>query len=357
MQAIWVIAFLATHLRALEEAMTTGRGRHKRCAAPMRRLWRGSQEIREQFVGQSPVFHSILEFIETVACRECPVIITGETGTGKEMIARRIHAESRRSKSIFVPVDCTTLSGQLLESQLFGHVKGSFTGAVSDTLGFFRAAHQGTIFLDEIGELSIELQAKLLRVLEESCVTPLGATQAYSVDVRVICATNHNLRQAVHQGKFRADLYYRLNVVQLEVPPLRARKDDVVLLADYFLGKQAELYDEPAKKLAAPALKLLTGYSWPGNVRELANVMERAYVMSRTDKIGPSALPTEILTGDILAELEHEFPTIDEANRKLILRALQATNGRKMAAAKLLRIDHRRLNRLMKKYNLSPTYE
>lgn len=337
--------------------MTTGRGHQTQSAGYMRRLWRGSQQIREQFIGQSAVFHSILEFIEIVASRECPVIITGETGTGKEIIARKVHADSRRAKAVFVPVDCTTLSGQLLESQLFGHVKGAFTGAISDTLGFFRAAHQGTIFLDEIGELSIELQAKLLRVLEESCVTPLGATQSYAVDVRVVCATNHNLRQLVQQGKFRTDLYYRLNVVQLEVPPLRARQDDIVLLAEYFLGKQAELYSEPPKKLTPSAVKLLTGYNWPGNVRELANIMERAHIMSPSDKIGPSAFPTEILTGDILAELEHDFPTIDQANRKLVLRALQATNGRKMAAAKLLRIDHRRLNRLTKKYNLRPTYE
>jgi transcriptional regulator with PAS, ATPase and Fis domain len=176
--------------------------------------------------------------IETVAARKCSVIITGETGVGKEMVARQIHNASNRANKVFVPVDCTTLTGQLFESQLFGHVKGAFTGAVDNTLGFFRAAEGGTIFLDEISEIPMELQAKLLRVLQQSCVVPLGSTKSYPIDIRVLCATNCNLYEMVREGTFRSDLYYRLNVINLEVPPLRQRKEDILPLAEYFLESQ-----------------------------------------------------------------------------------------------------------------------
>jgi DNA-binding NtrC family response regulator len=329
----------------------------RKFAAPTRRVWRGSSGVSAQFIGHSPAFRSIIETIRIVSCRECPVIITGETGTGKEMVARQIHVHSSRSKAVFVAVDCATLTGQLFESQLFGHVKGAFTGAICDTLGFFRAANSGTIFLDEIGELSCDVQAKLLRVLEQSCVTPLGSTQSYSVDVRVLCATNHNMPEMIRQGQFRSDLYYRLNVVQIEVPPLRARREDIVTLAEYFLNQQAELYNEPRKQLTASAESLLTSYDWPGNVRELANVMERAYIMSRSSEIGPSVLSRQVLAHDIMDEQGRGFPTMAQVERKLVMRALEAADGRKMVAAKLLRIDHRRLNRLIKKHNLRQTYE
>ncbi len=313
------------------------------------------------FVGQSAAFASIDKTIRTIAPWDCPIIITGETGAGKEMVARKIHSLSQRSEQVFVPVDCSTLTGQLFESQLFGHVKGAFTGAFSDTLGFFRAADGGTIFFDEIGELPLDLQARLLRVLQEGEITPLGSTKAFPVDVRVLCATSCDLREMVRNDKFRADLYYRLNVVNLEVSPLRDRKKDIVILAEYFLDKQAKLYDKPAKKLTPSAIKILTDYDWPGNVRELANVIERAYVLSQSEEeIGPSMFPTEILVGDILPERgqgqEQEFPAMDEVNKKLVIRALQATNGHKMAAAKLLKIDYGKLSRFIKKHNLCPDY-
>jgi len=313
--------------------------------------------INEDFIGQSAAFQSIVETINTIAPRECSVVIVGETGTGKEMVARCIHCNSRRSTKVFVPVDCTSLTGQLFESQLFGHMKGAFTGAITDTLGFFRAANKGTIFLDEIGELADGLQAKLLRVLQESRVLPVGSTKAYPIDVRVICATNHDLRQMVLDGKFRADLYFRLNVVQLEVPPLRVRKEDVPVLARYFLGKQAQLYNEPAKRLSAAALKIMVDYDWPGNVRELANVVEHAYIVSKSREITTEALPTEILTKSLVLEDDKAFPSMDKVNERLVIRALQAVNGRKMAAAKLLKIDHRKLNRLIKKFDLQPTWK
>ena len=313
--------------------------------------------IKERFIGQSPAFQSIVETIKTIAPRECSVVIVGETGTGKEMVARNIHFNSRRADRVFVPVDCSSLTGQLFESQLFGHMKGAFTGAISDTLGFFRAADGGTIFLDEIGELMLDLQAKLLRVLQESRVLPVGSTKPYPVDIRVLCATNHDLRQMVLDSKFRADLYFRLNVVQLEVPPLRVRKEDVPILADYFLDKQAQLYNEPPKKLTPAALKILVDYDWPGNVRELANVTEHAYIVSTSQQIAPEALPMEVLTGSLLPQNDKAFPTMDKVNERLVLRALQAVNGRKMAAAKLLKIDHRKLSRLIKKFNLQPTWK
>ncbi len=317
-----------------------------------------AESLRQQFVvGTSPAFRSILETINAVAARQCSMIITGETGVGKEMVARRIHNCSDRKDKVFVPVDCTTLTGQLFESQLFGHVKGAFTGAVSDTLGFFRAADGGTIFLDEISEIPLDLQAKLLRVLQESKVTPVGSVKSHPIDVRVLCATNRDLKQMVQENKFRADLYYRLNVVTVYIPPLRQRPEDIVTLAEYFLARQAELYEEPYKVLSEEVKKLLLNYSWPGDVRELANVMERAYVLTSSDIIMPSALPTEILVAVPTDKGVSRLPTLDEAQRNVILQALNATGYRKMAAARILGLERRKLNRLLQKYGISAANE
>lgn len=308
-------------------------------------------------VGTSIAFQSVMETVAVVAPRNCCVVINGQTGTGKEMVAHQIHTLSLRAANPFVPVDCTALSGHILESQLFGHVKGAFTGAISDTLGFFRAANGGTIFLDEIGEVELELQAKLLRVLQESVVTPVGATTSYPIDVRVICATNRNLKQMVQEGSFRADLYFRLNVFRIELPCLRQRPEDIQLLAEYFLQKQADLYQEPPKHLTAETLEILSGYHWPGNVRELANAMEYAYIASRQAAIEPSALPLDILEGDLLSNTaEDDFLGFDQIQKRMIIRALKKTNGRKMAAARLLKIDHRKLSRLVEEFGLEPTW-
>lgn len=312
--------------------------------------------LGDHFIGRSSVFHSIVRKIKTVGPRACPVIIKGETGTGKELVARQIHSESPRRGRAFMPVDCTSLTGQLFESQLFGHTKGAFTGATSDTLGFFRAAEGGTIFLDEIEELGPGLQSKLLRVLQDCCVNPVGSTKVYHINVRTLCATNKNLRSMVLEGQFRADLYYRLNVVTIEIPPLRKRKEDIIPLSEYFLSKQSELYAEPEKVLMPSAVKVLVGYSWPGNVRELANSMERAFVMSTTEKIEAKDLPAEIFSADILPANEQSVPTLDEVTKELVLRALKTTSGRKMAASRLLGIDHRKLNRLLARFGLHPCY-
>jgi two-component system response regulator AtoC len=322
----------------------------------------GADDAREKnggkFVGNSPMFQAIIDTIDTIAWRESSVIIVGETGTGKEMVARQIHAKSSRADKIFVPVDCTALSGHIFESQLFGHAKGSFTGAISDTLGFFRAANKGTIFLDEIGEIELELQAKLLRVLQESAVTPVGMTKAYPIDVRVICATNRDIKQMVRDGTFRADLYFRINIIKLEIPPLRNRKEDVPALAEYFLNRLSQLYGEPLKTLSPGTLKVMEGYDWPGNIREVANAMECAYITSETDVIEPISLPAEILTGEVvLPEQEQTSMSFEEFEKRMVIRALQITNGKKMAAAKMLHIDHRKLARIVDKFNLQPTWK
>ena len=309
--------------------------------------------LSNSLIGVSPAFRSILEVVNAVAARKCPVIITGETGVGKEMVARQIYAASDRADKVFVPVDCTTLTGQLFESQLFGHVKGAFTGAVDNTLGFFRAADGGTIFLDEISEIPLELQAKLLRVIQESSVTPLGSTKSYPIDVRIICATNRSLPEMVKEGSFRSDLYYRLNVVNLEVPPLRQRKEDIIPLAEYFLAKQAEFYAEPPKVLSDSVKTLLLNYAWPGNIRELANAMERAYVLTIGPEIKSSALPFEIIISQSASYPRNELPTLDEVKRKIITQTLEFTKGRKLAAAQILGIERRSLNRLIKKLNIS----
>ena len=313
---------------------------------------RSPQIVNSDFIGKSPAFNSILEMIKAIAARKCPVIVTGETGVGKEMVARQIHNASDRADKVFVPVDCATLTGQLFESQLFGHTRGAFTGAVNNTLGFFRAADGGTLFLDEISEIPLELQAKLLRVLQESSVTPLGSTKSHPIDIRVLCATNQNLHEMVKEGTFRDDLYYRLNVVNLEVPPLRQRKEDILPLAEYFLANQAAFYGEPPKVLNPTAKKLILNYSWPGNVRELANAIERAYVLTVGREIQPAALPFEIIISDSPAYPKHELPTLDEVKRRVVTQTLEFTKGRKLAAAKILGIERRRLNRLIKKLNI-----
>ena len=311
----------------------------------------------KSFVGSSASFESIIDSIQTVAPRHSCVIILGETGAGKEMVARQIHAHSERAGGPFVPVDCSALSGAILESQLFGHVKGSFTGAVRDTLGFFRAAEGGTLFLDEIGEIEPDLQAKLLRVLQESCVTPVGATESVPVNVRVLCATNRDLKEMVREGTFRADLYFRLNVFKIEIPPLRERKNDILMLGRHFLRQQARLYDEPVKELSPETIRILMNYDWPGNVRELANVMEHVHIATEEPVIEPHVLPSDVLNRDLELPLEDaSFMSFEDLQKRLVIRALSKTNGRKMAAARLLKIDHRKLDRLVEQFHLEPTW-
>jgi transcriptional regulator with PAS, ATPase and Fis domain len=305
----------------------------------------------DTLIGCSEAFVSLLDTIRSIATRQCCITLVGETGTGKEMLARKIHQCSDRKDKVFIPVDCTTLTGSLFESQLFGHVKGAFTGATDNTMGFFRAADGGTIFLDEISEIPLELQAKLLRVLQQGAVTPLGATQPYAINVRVICATNRDLRQMVTEQDFRADLYYRLNVVTLHVPPLRQRTEDVLPMAVYFLKNLSRFYNEPLKTLSPQVEKILLEYPWPGNARQLANAMERAYVLTEASTIQTETLPPEILV-EKRAGTGSALLTLEAAKERLVIEALRRTKGQKNAAARILGIDRRRLNRIIEKLNI-----
>lgn len=293
-----------------------------------------------------------MNVVRMVACRESTILIAGESGTGKEMLAREIHDRSQRSSGPFVPVDCTVLMGSLLESQLFGHERGAFTGAVAQSLGLIRCAQGGTLFLDEIAEMNLELQAKLLRVLQDHMVRPVGGTEPVPVDFRVIAATSRDLGEFLRNGRFREDLYFRLAVVCIELPPLRARPQDVIPLAGHFLDALAEFYGENKKLLTRQACNLLSAYHWPGNVRELANIMERAYVLSSGNLIKADVLPAS------LREAPGQIPlptirTLAEAERKAILRALRSTHSSRTRAARLLGIEPRRLGRLMSRLGIS----
>ena len=244
-----------------------------------------------------------------------------------------------------------------MQSQLFGQVNPAVTGRQTTSLGALRSADRGTMFLDEIDKLTIDSQAKVLAVLQHRLVQPVGSNEQFAVNIRVICATEQDLRQAAQDGRFMPELYFRLNVATIELPPLRQSPDDIVILARYFLDLHAQMYNEPVKALEPSAIKALTRYTWPGNVRELASVMERAFVMSRSNKITSEDLPAEIVTSDVLpdAKGQQDFPGLDDVSRKLLIRALEKARGQKMAAAKLLRIDHRKLNRLIKKFDLEPS--
>ncbi len=300
--------------------------------------------------------------IAAVAPRDCTVLIQGESGSGKELTARTIHAQSRRAAGPFVAVDCTGLRDTLLESQLFGHVKGAFTGADGPALGFIRAADGGTLFLDEIGELELKTQAKLLRCIQERSVVPLGSVKPIPVDVRVVCATHRNLREMAARGEFREDLLFRLDVVQVRLPALRERAEDVPALADHFLRQLASLYGEQPRVLSDEAARVLRRYPWPGNVRELANALEHAAVFSQGSVIELIELPERVRAGGsapVVAERETpvsgpvgEVTTLEAMERELIGRALRASEGNQNRAASLLAVERRRLYRKVAKYNL-----
>jgi transcriptional regulator with PAS, ATPase and Fis domain len=304
-----------------------------------------------ELIGRSEAMERAKGAARNVAAKHSTVLLTGETGTGKEMLARYIHTHSQRASGPFIPVDCSAVSEHLFESQLFGHVKGAFTGATRDTLGFVRAADGGTLFLDEIGELSLNLQSKLLRVIQERQVVPVGAVDGRPVDVRLISATNRDLRQMVQLGTFRQDLFFRLHVVTVEVPPLRARHQDVIELSNHFLQHHAETYGEPPKKISPEAGESLMRYAWPGNVRELFNALEHSYVMSEGSIIELTDLPSPLNTlgfpGPSATDLN-----LDSVERRTIIEALKRTGYNRAAACRLLGIEPRRLNRRIDSLNI-----
>ncbi len=306
-------------------------------------------------IGESPCMNRLRPLVEAVSRRNCTILLQGESGTGKELLARHIHALSPRRFKPFVPVDCTALCDTLFESQLFGHVKGAFTGADKSTPGYFRAADGGTLFLDEIGELSLHVQAKLLRCIQERAVVPVGGVEPIPVDVRIITATHRDLKDMVRQGKFRQDLFFRLNVMSIVVPPLRERGPDIVMLAEHFLAQFALLDGEAAKQLSPEVVQALQAYAWPGNVRELANVMEQAHILSKDGVVACADLPEEIrlVSRDCVPESPFTIPSLATVECDLITRALRAADGNQSRAANMLQIDRRRLYRKVRRYGLA----
>jgi len=309
----------------------------------------------ERPIGGAACFIEILELAETVAGTESTVLISGESGTGKEVVARYIHALSGRSDEVFLSINCGALPESLLESELFGHVKGSFTGAIKDKDGLLVAAAGGTFFLDEIGEMSAATQVKLLRAIQEREVIPVGATKTVRVDARIIAATNRDLEEEITRGRFRSDLYYRLNVIQLHLPPLRDRREDIPILVSYFLAKSAEAAGVPALTPTDETLAILVEYNWPGNVRELQNALERAVVVATGDEILPATLPhrvREAPTPRLGASEAPANPTMEVVERAYILWVLQAEGGNKTRAAEVLGIDPSTLYRKLNRYGI-----
>ncbi|MDI6740350.1 MAG: sigma 54-interacting transcriptional regulator, partial [Candidatus Edwardsbacteria bacterium] len=310
-------------------------------------------------VGQSPPFAKVMAMVRQIAPSDSTVLICGDSGTGKELLARELHRLSHRSKGPFVCINCAALPESLLESELFGHVRGSFTGAVRDKEGLFRVADGGTVFLDEVSETSPAIQVKLLRVLQEREIVPVGGTRPIKVDVRLISATNIDLARAVEQGNFRTDLFYRINVIPVLIPPLRDRPDDIPLLAEHFLRKVAAKENSAVKKLSGPAKEALLRYRWPGNVRELENAIERAVVLATGAVIEPSHLPQEAVQHDrerapvsFDASGTTENGTLKVREKAAIINALKDAGGNKPQAARNLGIHYATLCRKLKQYGI-----
>ena len=313
---------------------------------------RGEIRDRYRLVGESPQIRELLEMTERAAGSEATVVLLGETGTGKELVARALHEQSTRARGPFVAVNCAAIPDSLVESELFGHVRGAFTGANRDARGQFRAAAGGTIFLDEVGELPLEMQAKLLRVLEEREVRAVGAERPIPVDIRVVAATNRDLQQAVAVGTFRSDLYFRLSVLKLTLPPLREREGDVRVLAEWFLSQRLAGSTSPARHLSPAALDRLERYRWPGNVRELRNVIERASVLANGETIEPRDLPADVAGATERADVPPVAISLKEAERRAILLAIEATGGKKGEMVKRLGISWPTLNKKIREHGI-----
>lgn len=326
-----------------------------------------------EIVGKSPQFTEVLDLVAKVAPTDSRVLIMGESGTGKELIVNAIHRLSPRREKPLIKLNCAAIPEGLLESELFGHEKGAFTGAVSKKPGKFELANGGTIFLDEIGDMSPSTQAKVLRVLQEGELTPVGGSETKQVDVRVLAASNKDLFQEVQQGRFREDLYYRLNVITLSLPPLRERKSDIPFLADHFLEVAAKRSNDEEKSLSRSALDLLLAYSWPGNVRELENALERASLLSNGSVIQPEDLPispnvnsvrsvhrvvpTDAMNAKDSTDAKHASlnETLEAVEKELIIQALKKSSGVQVEAAKLLGLNHKNLWHKIKKHNIIPS--
>ena len=313
----------------------------------------------ENIVGTSPNMMLVYERIEAAGKTDSTVLICGESGTGKELVAKAIHYNGLRASKPFVPINCAAMPKELVESELFGHKKGAFTGALNDSLGLFRAADGGTIFLDEILDMPYESQAKLLRVLQEKQIRPVGETEEVPVNVRVIASTNKDVDDAMSNNKFRKDLYYRISAIRIDLPSLRSRLDDIPVLVRHFITKFNNIFQRTVKGIDTKALEVLTSYNWPGNVRELESAIENAFAFANSEMIYKSGLPSYITEGieakkRSLPENKGEMgvSTLFESEKKLLVRTLKAANGNKTRAAQLLGISRPRLYKMMQRHGI-----
>ncbi|MBX3232268.1 MAG: sigma-54-dependent Fis family transcriptional regulator [Labilithrix sp.] len=337
---------------------------HRRLSDEVKRLRQAvdGESEEQRIVGQSGAMRRVYELINRVGESDASVLIHGETGTGKELIARGIHNRSRRKSGPFVAINCAAVPHSLLESELFGHARGAFTDAKAQRTGLFVQASGGTLFLDEIGELPIDVQPKLLRALQERKVRPVGSNAEISFDARIVAATNRNLEDEVYEKRFREDLFYRINVVKIDVPPLRERGGDVLHLAQHFLKAFAERNAKPTLELSTTAAEKLMAYNWPGNVRELENCMEHAVALARFDQVTVEDLPEKIRAYRaerfvVAANDPTEIVTMDELERRYILRVLSLVGGNKSRAAQVLGFDRRTLYRKLERYGAATAEE
>jgi two-component system response regulator PilR (NtrC family) len=333
-----------------------------------RRLREENTYLRREFrkvhgmgnlIGKSKKMEELFKMIEVVSATNSTVLITGESGTGKELVAKAIHLNSPRADEAFVSVNCGAFTETLLESELFGYMKGAFTGAATNKKGLFEVSDKGTIFLDEVGDTSQAMQVKLLRVLQERTLRRVGGTEEIAVDVRVIAATNRNLAEMVAENQFREDLFYRISVIPLELPPLRHRRDDIPLLADYFLARLNSTMGRKIDRLSEEALKKIENYDWPGNVRELENAMERAFILETSNELSAQHLPESVASNSRMRALTN-FPDqgfdleahVEALQKGFLEEALRRTNGVQVKAAELLRMSYRSFRHYMQKYNI-----
>jgi DNA-binding NtrC family response regulator len=308
----------------------------------------------EEIIGKSDAMQAIFDLIKRVAKTDATVLITGKTGTGKELVAKAIHRNSNRKDKPFVVVNSSAITDTLLESELFGYVKGAFTGALRDKRGLFQEAHQGTLFLDEIGEIPPSTQVKLLRAIEDRIITPVGGTKGEKVDIRLIAATNHDLQEEVTKGSFRSDLFYRLKVMSIHLPELKERREDIPLLANHFLKKYNTILGKEVQAISKDAMNLLLDFDWPGNVRELEHILERGVLVCDSKEICPEHLPLEIQypEGTYLYQAIKDGRSLNEVERNHISLILKKAGGHKEKAASILGIDRRTLYRKLKKYGI-----
>ena len=314
----------------------------------------GLREGFENIIGEDPPLLEILKVVKKVAPTDSTVLIYGESGTGKELIAEALHLNSSRKSKTFVPINCGALPKDLQESELFGYVKGAFTGAQTNKKGLFEEANGGTIFLDELGEMDLPLQVKLLRFLQDHKIYRIGDSKPLTVDVRVICATNKDLKKLIGEKKFREDLYYRVNVISLILPPLRERKGDIPVLAEYFVERYCERFARPESHLSPEALDELTGYDWPGNIRELQNVLERSVILADGPVIWTEHFPKDLTEPHVnVSAIIEDQPTLDELEKRYILETLKTSRGNKVLTCERLGISTTTLWRKLKQYGVA----